>query len=134
MGFSSDQYAASTFKDRHLYVNKDGQLAFGVQGSSGFRFVVNSAQRVDDGKWHHAVGTFTSRNQVLYLDGARAASRTDNTTPRSYDGYWRAGRESLDPWAGQPSDYAFRGDIDSIRVYDHVLSDSMIAAHYAAGR
>lgn len=134
VGFSSEQSAASARKDRHLYVTHDGRLAFGVQGSNEFRYAVTSAGRVDDGQWHHAVGTFTTRDQRVFVDGVQVAARTDNFGPRAYDGFWRVGRESLDPWPNQPTDYAFRGDVDTVRVYDRVLDPATVAAHHAAGR
>jgi signal peptidase I len=134
LGFSSEQTAASAWKDRHLYVTASGQLAFGVQGSNEFRYAVTANQRVDDGRWHHVVGTFTAGAQTIWVDGVKAASRSDNRAPKPYDGFWRVGRESLDPWPGQPAEYAFRGDIDTVRVYDRVLDAATIAAHHDAGR
>lgn len=134
LGFSSSLDVASPFKDRHLWVLPDGRLGYGVQGSNDFRFMTGSAARVDDGQWHHAVGTFRSGRLEVWLDGALVGTRTDIRSAKQYNGYWRIGRESLDPWPGQPSDYTFRGDIDTVRVYDRVLSPSTIADHAAAGR
>lgn len=134
LGFSSSLDAASPFKDRHLWVTADGRLGYGVQGSNDFRFMTGSAARVDDGRWHHAVGTFRAGRLEVWLDGTLVGARTDITSAKQYDGYWRIGRESLDPWPGQPSDYTFRGDVDTVRVYDRVLTPSIIADHAAAGR
>ncbi|MBF4608483.1 LamG-like jellyroll fold domain-containing protein [Curtobacterium sp. VKM Ac-1393] len=135
LGFSSSQDSASPNKDRHLYISSAGRLMYGVQGTGGgFRFTTGSATRVDDGQWHHAVGTFRQGRAELWLDGALAGTRTDIVGANQYNGYWRVGRESLDPWSGQPSDYTFRGDVDTVRVYDRVLDGASIAAHHAAGR
>ncbi|MCS6583133.1 LamG-like jellyroll fold domain-containing protein [Curtobacterium citreum] len=135
LGFSSSQDSASSYKDRHLYVGASGQLMYGVQGAGGgFRFTTGSAARVDDGQWHHAVGTFRRGRAELWLDGALVGTRTDITSANQYNGHWRVGRESLDPWSGQPSDYTFRGDVDTVRVYDRVLEEASIAAHHEAGR
>ncbi|PZE38037.1 hypothetical protein DEJ21_05720 [Curtobacterium sp. MCSS17_006] len=135
LGFSSSQNAASPNKDRHLYVGASGQLMYGVQGANGgFRFTTGSATRVDDGQWHHAVGTFRAGRAEVWLDGTLVGTRTDVAGANQYNGYWRVGRESLDPWGGQPSDYTFRGDVDTVRVYDRVLDGASIAAHHQAGR
>lgn len=97
LGFSSSLDSASSNKDRHLWVSDTGRLYYGVQGTSDFRFTTGSAQRVDDGQWHHAVGTFRSGRAELWLDGALVGTRTDISAAKQYTGYWRIGRESLDP-------------------------------------
>ncbi|MBO9051565.1 LamG-like jellyroll fold domain-containing protein [Curtobacterium flaccumfaciens] len=135
LGFSSSQDSASSYKDRHLYVGATGQLMYGVQGpANGFRFATGSTARVDDGQWHHAVGTLRVGRAELWLDGVLVGTRTDVRGAHQYDGHWRVGRESLAPWPGQPTDYTFRGDVDTVRVYDRVLDPDAIAAHHLAGR
>jgi hypothetical protein len=134
VGFGSSDAPASANKDRQLYVTAGGLVSFGVQGSNDFRFTVTSRSRVDDGEWHHAVGTFRPGALDLWLDGVHQASRADNRGAKTYDGMWRVGRDSLDPWPGQPADYSFRGDVDTVRVYDRVLEAADLAEHHAAGR
>jgi hypothetical protein len=133
-GFGSDRNAASTHRDRHLYLDSGGQLRFGVEGSgSQFKFALGSSDAVDDGEWHHAVATFQPRSMALWLDGVQQGTRSDAVTLRQYDGYWRAGRQTLAGWPGA-SGYAFTGDVDTVRVYADVLDAPTIAAHHAAGR
>jgi hypothetical protein len=133
-GFGSDQAPASTYRDRHLFLDTSGRLRFGVEGSgSQFKFTVGSTEPVNDGQWHHAVATFTSRSMVLYLDGQRQGSRTDAATLRQYSGHWRVGRQSLDGWANNGGP-VFVGDVDTVRVHDRVLDADTIAAEFAAGR
>ncbi|NQW86309.1 MULTISPECIES: LamG-like jellyroll fold domain-containing protein [unclassified Frigoribacterium] len=134
VGFGSSDAPASPNKDRQLYVTADGLVSFGVQGSNDFRFAVASRSRVDDGEWHHAVGTFRPGGLDLWLDGVHQAGRSDNRAAKTYDGSWRVGRESLDPWPGQPADYTFRGDVDTVRVHDRVIDAPSVAAHHSAGR
>lgn len=134
LGFGSDRAAASTYRDRHLYVGADGLLRFGVEGSgSQFKFTVTSAARITDGEWHLAVATFQARSMVLWVDGVQQGSRSDAVTLRQYDGHWRAARQTLSGWPGAGS-YVYSGDVDTVRVYDRVLDASTIAAQYAAGR
>jgi hypothetical protein len=134
VGFSSSRDIASPFKDRHLYIGADGTLQFGVQGSNDFRFTVGSRATVADGEWHHAVGTFRPGSLELWLDGELQGRRTDNGSAKAYSGSWRVGRDSLDPWPGQPADYTFHGAVDTVRVYDQALDTAAVAAHLAAGR
>lgn len=133
-GFGSDRNAASTHRDRHLYVDSTGRLRFGGEGSgSQFKFTVASSSAVTDGAWHHAVATFQPRSMSLWLDGVRQETRSDAATFRQYDGHWRAGRQTLAGWPGAGG-YAYTGDVDTVRVYDTVLDAATIAAHHAAGR
>lgn len=134
LGFGSDQSIASSYRDRHLFVDTGGLLRFGAEESgSQFKFAVTSSGRVDDGQWHHAVATFTPGSMVLYVDGQRQGSRTDARSLRQYDGFWRVGRQSLAGWANSGA-YAFDGDVDTVRVYDRVVDATAVAAEYAAGR
>lgn len=134
-GFGSDTAPASKYKDRFLYVASNGLLRFGVLGAeSEFRFNVASKVRVDDGSWHHAVGTFRPGQQTLWVDGVQQSQRLDNTGAKPYSGYWRAGRQSLDSWAGQAYPYEFIGLVDHVRVYPTVLDAATIQAHHEAGR
>ncbi|MBD8659166.1 hypothetical protein IFT72_03050 [Frigoribacterium sp. CFBP 8754] len=134
VGYSSSTSAASPYKDRHLYVGADGTLHFGVQGSNDFRFALGGRSVVTDGEWHHAVGTFRPGSTELWLDGELQGRRTDARALKAYNGSWRVGRESLASWAGEPTDYTLRGDVDTVRVYDTALDAAAVAAHHAAGR
>lgn len=134
LGFGSDRAAASTHRDRHLYIDTDGRLRFGVEGAgSQFKFALTSPTAVTDGEWHHAVATFEPRSMALWLDGVRQGNRADAVTLRQYDGHWRAGRQTLSGWPAAGG-YAFTGDVDTARVYGHVLDATTIAAHHTAGR
>jgi len=134
LGFSSETTPASGWKDRHLYVGTDGRLRFGVLTATAFKATVAADGRVDDGAWHHAVGRSTPGRMDVWVDGVHGGSRTDIRDVRAYQGSWRAGRESLDAWPGAAVPFSFVGEIDAIRVYDHLLSDEAIVAHHAAGR
>lgn len=134
IGFSSDSVVASPSKDRHLFVDANGKLRFGVQGDKGWRYADVSTTTVTDGAWHHAVGSFTAGSLDLYLDGVLQQHRDDAQALQSYTGSWRVGRESLDGWAGQPSSFTFIGDLDTARTYDTALDAAAVREHFAAGR
>ena len=131
-GFTSDTAPASTYRDRHLYVDSGGGLRFGVQGTNLFNFTVGGVD-VADGTWHHAVATFQSRSMTLYVDGQQRERRTDAVAARQYDGHWRTGRGTLAGWPDAGA-FGFSGDIDSAKVYDRVLDAGAVAERYAAGR
>lgn len=133
IGFSSETSPASANKDRHLYIDADGMLRFGVQ-SPTWRFATTAKTRVTDGAWHHAVGTFRPGSMALYLDGELLHSRDDASTLKAYNGSWRVGRESLDGWPNQPTSFRFAGDLDTARVYDTALDAAAVREHFAAGR
>ena len=133
-GFGSDRSAASTYRDRHLYIGADGVLRFGVEGSgSQFKFTIGSAAPVNDGAWHHVVATFEARSMTLWVDGSLQGSRSDAVTLRQYPGHWRAGRQTLSGWPGAAG-YAFTGDVDTVRVHDSVLDAAEVAQAFQAGR
>ncbi|WIE81893.1 LamG-like jellyroll fold domain-containing protein [Curtobacterium sp. MCPF17_021] len=132
-GFTSDTAPASTYRDRHLYIDSGGGLRFGVQGAGNlFNFTVGGGD-VADGEWHHAVATFESRSMTLYVDGQRKERRTDAVAARQYDGHWRTGRGTLVGWPDS-GNFGFTGDIDSATVYDRVLDAETVATRFAAGR
>lgn len=131
--FGSEHSPASAVKDRRLYVDSTGHLRFGVQGSGGFAFTTPSQSTVTDGEWHHAVGTSRPGRMELWVDGVLQSARTDNASPRRFDGYWRVGRESLGGWANESAPN-FVGDVDTVRVHDRILDAATIQAHAAAGR
>lgn len=133
-GFGSDRSAASTYRDRHLYIGADGVLRFGVEGSgSQFKFTIGSDAPVNDGAWHHVVATFEARSMTLWVDGSLQGSRSDAVTLRQYPGHWRAGRQTLSGWPGAAG-YAFTGDVDTVRVHDTVLDAAEVAQAFQAGR
>jgi signal peptidase I len=132
MSFGSERSAASGYKDRRFYVSTGGTAVFGTS-SSGFNFTVASAARIDDGRWHHLVGTFGDSRMTLYVDGVAQGSRSDNTAPLRYAGWWRVGRESVGGWPYQ-TDPVFTGDVDTVRVYERVLDAGTVADHHARGR
>ena len=118
----------STTVDRQLYLSPDGKVRFGV-GSS--KTTVASTAALNNGAWHHVVGTFTNGNNgmKLYVDGTLQGSGTSN--PVNLTGYWRAGAEQMSGWAGNPDQY-FDGTLDELAVYPTALSQARITAHRTA--
>lgn len=96
LGFGSSATGNSSSYDRHLYLDSQNRLTFGVY--PGEIRTVSSTGSVADGEWHHAVGTLDGTGMRLYLDGQLVAERTDTTSGQSYTGFWRLGGDNT--WSG----------------------------------
>ena len=121
----------STNRDRHLYMDNQGRLMFGV--SPGQNRAIASGTGYHDGQWHHVVGTLGPDGVALYVDGARVASNTTWRTGRNDTGFWRIGGDNLTGWLNQPSSIDFTGSVDEVAVYPVVLTPAQIAAHHTLG-
>jgi hypothetical protein len=116
---------ASTTVDRQLYLGTSGKAYFGV-GTA--KTVVASTAVVNNGAWHHVVGTYTSgtNGMKLYVDGNLQGSAT--ATPVSMTGFWRAGAESMTGWTSNPGQY-FDGTLDELAAYPRVLTATEVQDH-----
>ena len=132
VGYGNNNSATGTSSstDRLLYVDSGGRLTFGV--NNGSRSTLRSPGRVDNGAWHHVVGTLGAGGMQLFVDGVRVANRTDVTSGQSYNGYWRIGADTLSGWPSRPllSD-RFTGAIDDVAIYPTALSAAAVQDHYA---
>ncbi len=124
-GFGNSASGDSSAYDRHLFMDGDGRVYFGVW--TGNAMTVNSAAGLNDGNWHQVVATLGSGGESLYIDGVRVASRTDVASAQAYDGYWRLGGDNT--WAG---DKYFNGSIDEFAVYPTVLTKQQVNNHWVA--
>lgn len=131
IGFGSSQTGSSSSYDRHLYMQNNGRLVFGVY--PGQVRTISSTAAYNDGKWHHAVATQGADGIALYVDGVRVAQDASVTTAQAYTGFWRVGGDNLGSWPGQPTSAYFRGAIDEVAVYGSALTSTQVATHFAAG-
>ena len=121
--------AVSGSYDKHMYMTNDGRVTFGVW--VGYAETLSSAAGLNDGQWHHLVGTQGASGMALYVDGARVG-RNGQTSSQAYDGWWRVGGDNLGGWPDQPASNFFSGSIDEVAVYPAALSKARVQAHYAA--
>jgi len=127
-GFGSAASGDSNSYDRHLYIDSNGRLVFGVY--DGATKTLSSPGSVRDNAWHHVVATFSGGTQVLYLDGRRIGTRSDVGRAQAYWGYWRLGGDNT--WNGNKY---FNGEIDDFAVYPNVLNATQVDQHWrASGR
>ena len=122
--------AASTTVDRQLYLSPDGKVRFGI-GTA--KTTLASTAALNNGAWHHVVGTFGpgGNGMKLYVDGVLQDSTKATPVPMP-TGYWRAGAEQMTGWAGNPDQY-FDGTLDELAVYPTELSQARVTAHRNAG-
>jgi PKD repeat protein len=119
--------------DRQLYIDTAGKINFGARPTNQ-RLVVTSPQAVNDGQWHHAVGTLSKSGLKLYLDGQQVGSRTDVTVGEHLNiGYWRIGGDTVSGWPNAGLNGFFNGSVDEVAVYKHELTPTEIVDHYAKG-
>ncbi|MEH3090304.1 MAG: LamG domain-containing protein [Microbacterium arborescens] len=118
--------------DRHVYMQNDGRVTFGVY--TGGTSTITSPQALNDGQWHQIVATQGPTGMTLYVDGLRVASNA-NPNQQGYWGVWRVGGDQLGGWPNSPSSNFFGGLIDEVAIYPSALPAKRVAAHYlASGR
>jgi hypothetical protein len=131
MGFGNMQSGDSTGYDRHIYIDSNQSLRFGIYGDT-FYTVMSSAS-VNDGRWHHAGATCGPTGIALYLDGMLQGS-VPGVGPRSYTGYWRIGGDKMNAsWTALPSSNYLQGRIDEAALWNRVLSGSEIQQVWRRG-
>ncbi|SDP38037.1 PKD repeat-containing protein [Pedococcus dokdonensis] len=128
IGFGNANTGTSSNYDRHIYMEPDGRITFGIY-HDGF-FTTTSPTALNDGQWHQVVGTMGPSGLTLYVDGRKTGSNGGTSVAQAYSGYWRIGGDS--PWSGNAY---FAGDIDDVAIYPAVLPLSKVQSHYiASGR
>lgn len=131
-GFGSAFNGASGSYDRHVYMQNNGRLVFGIY--NGATQTVTSPQSYNNGQWHHVVATFGDSGMKLYVDGALVGTKADTWNTQLYSGYWRVGGDNLGGWPNRPTSDYFAGDIDEVAIYGTELSATRVAAHNLIGR
>jgi microcystin-dependent protein len=87
---------------------------------------VLSPTSINDGQWHHVVGTYDGTTIRLYVDGVQVGTPStvvSGALPTADTNFVIGGRNG----AGE-----FNGPIDEVAYYTTALSAARVAAHYAA--
>ncbi len=127
LGFGNEATNNSGNYDRHLYMRNDGRVNLGIY--DGNTNVVTSQSALNDGGWHHVVGTYSPGRMELFVDGVSQGT-ANVAAAQNYSGYWRVGADSLGGWPGQPSNAGFQGLVDEVAVYSTALSAGDVSWHY----
>lgn len=135
VGFGDSATGTSTsgITDRVLYLDNSGRANFAINDGS-YRTIF-SRTAVNDGNWHHIVGTVGAEGMQLFVDGKRVDRDQARTSPRIYDGYWRIGADQTNGFTNKPTNAGLAGTIDDVAVYPSALTPADIQSHYlASGR
>ncbi|WP_211332444.1 LamG-like jellyroll fold domain-containing protein [Nocardioides aurantiacus] len=116
--------------DRHLYMEDGGRVALGAY--NGSTTVLRTPAALNDGQWHHVVGTQGSGGMQLFVDGRRVATNAVSAA-QAYKGVWHVGGDNLNGWPNRPSSDFFAGQVDETAVYPGVLPARRITEHFRAG-
>lgn len=128
--------------DRHLYMDGDGRVWFGVY--NGGYFTISSPTTLNDGTWHMAAASMGTGGMRLYIDGTLVSSGT-NAAGETTTGWFRAGCGNLAGWgaswgganspttnSGTTQNRPFAGSLDEISVWQSVLTATQIRDLYIA--
>jgi hypothetical protein len=85
--------------DRHLYMDGNGRVWFGVY-NAGY-FTIQSPTALNDNTWHMAAASMGTGGMKLYIDGKLVGTNA-NTTAETTTGWFRAGCGNLAGWGQQP--------------------------------
>ncbi|MDP3837160.1 MAG: LamG-like jellyroll fold domain-containing protein [bacterium] len=108
----------------------NGDLQFGVDDGTSFRYLYTSGKNYKDGQWHHFVGMNDGSNSYLYIDGdfiAQAPYIWSGTTRWPTDTF-RIGRDNND------NHYHFLGNLKNLRIYNRTLTATEVKSLFDQGR
>lgn len=125
------RHRLSSSYDKHIYMTNNGRLIFGVW--NGTANALQSQTGLNNGAWHHVVGTQGPSGMRLYVDGVLVGSNSV-TTSQVYPGTWRVGGDNLNGWPSRPTSNFFAGTIDETAVYPTVLTQTQVQQHNSIGR
>jgi len=132
MGFENGNSPVnrSSSYDRQLWIGTDGKVYGGVYSNDYSAGLVSTAT-YNNGTWHSAAFVFdsTAQKDILYVDGAMVASKTDTTFPQSYTGWYRIGAFALANWSHAADGY-YSGKLQEARVSLVARSAAWIATEY----
>ncbi len=128
--FTSDYQVIVTKGEKSWRLGRDG-------GGDSVSLYCNDAEpserimastKVDDGKWHHVVGTYDGSQMCLYADGALDTSGNNSGVIHETDDPVGIGGN---PEMGEGS--SWNGLIDEVIIFDHTLGGREVAELYAKG-
>ena len=121
-----------------LYVYQSGWVRWqytsgGVWGDTTKYVFLDSSKVINDGQFHHVVGTYDGGELKIYIDGSLDSSRTETKVPDKNNLSLRIGRRNNPGDIPLYSAVPFDGIIDEVAIYDRVLSANEIRQHYQSG-
>ena len=120
IGFGNSTNATSSHYDRHVYMQNDGKLTFGVY-PDGVR-TVTSPTGYNDGQWHQVVASLGSDGMQLYVDGQLVGADPERTSARELHRLLADRRRQPDRLDRRSLTSRTSGLIDDVAVYAAPLS------------
>lgn len=112
------------FGGYYLQVGLDDRLAFVILSPGLSQIALGPSIAVDE--LVHAVATYDGVYVRLFVNGSKVAEVVGGSIRPNTSGNLRIGSYSL-------SGFYFPGLIDEVSIYDHILSEESVKAHYYAG-
>ena len=131
IGLGDSASGTSFIRDRVLHLDNNGRVNFSVMTDQ--RFTARSSATVNNGQWHHVVGTYADGRLSVYVDGVLSGQTNNVPAPRQLLGYWRLGADNTVGLANRPSNQSIVGSVDEVAVYPTALPLARIQAHRLAG-
>jgi hypothetical protein len=101
-----------------------------VRNAAGTAATASGTTVVNDGNWHHIVGTRSENNFCIYVDGDPEGSSSVSLGSITVDRA-KIGRRA--DYSGITTYHYFLGNIDDLRIYSRCLTLTEIANLYAGG-
>lgn len=131
--------------DRHLYLDGNGQVWFGVYNGDYFTIGSGAGTDYSDGAWHMAAAVLSPAGMSLYVDGVLRGTNANNAGEAT-TGWWRVGCGNLAGWGGSwggtnspttnsgtAQNRPFQGgSIDEVAVFTSALTAAQIYQAYIA--
>lgn len=110
--FSRTSEASGWERDGKAFFIGDGEIYYDI----GWRGIIKTSRRVNDGKWHHAILTNTKDMCTMYVDGEVAFMKKKFSWPDPADQVFKIGYEFKNFYR------PFNGEISNVRYYKRALS------------
>jgi hypothetical protein len=115
-------------------VNETNRARFSVRDNTGVtQFIANGKTAINDGKWHHLVGTrdAVAKTVNLYLDGALETTVNNAIFTKGFSGGKDLGigffNTGFEPY------YYLRGSLDEVAIYRRALTLANVRSHWNGG-
>ena len=108
----------------------NGNAEFGISSTGSNWLAVYSPIKVNDGKWHYLVGTYTPSTSIkIYVDGILQATNSTAIPASAFNNAASVTAGMTYSTLVEP----FKGIIDSARIYSRALTAAEILSNYNAG-
>jgi len=108
----------------------NGEVSFGISATTT---TSTTTANVNDGNWHHVVGTYDSQGDAsgntlyIYVDGIQKASNTVVKLYTRNDPLFIGAKG-----VGSSTSVPFIGQIDGVAIFDYALSSSQVTTLYGS--